>query len=94
MQTETTEEENPKKVGWVFKLCGVRYGGEGSACKGASLGLKQGLTGWRGRCLEFIFFSPPRTSLYIAVWTGMVACCCHPRVLGASSSVFVAAGSG
>ena len=57
VQTETTEEENPEKVGWVFKLCGVRYGGEGSACKGASLGLKQGLTGWRDRCLEFIVHS-------------------------------------
>ena len=61
MQTETTEKENPEKVGWVFNLCGVEDGGEGSACKGASLVL-----------------------LYIAVWTGMVACCCHPRVLGGS----------
>ena len=33
------EKENPAKVGSVFKLCGLRCGGEGSACKAASLGL-------------------------------------------------------
>ena len=34
VQTKTTEKENPEEVGWIFELCGVRYGGEGSACKG------------------------------------------------------------
>ena len=54
MQTKTTEKENPEEVGQVFKLCGVRYGGEGSACKRASLGVKQCLAGWRDHGLEFI----------------------------------------
>ena len=54
MQTKTTEKENPEEVGWIFELCGVRYGGEGSACKGASLGVKQGLAGWRDHGLELI----------------------------------------
>ena len=39
MQTKTTEMENPEEVGWVFEPCGVRDGGEGSACNGASLGV-------------------------------------------------------
>ena len=30
----------------------------------------------------------------MAVWTGVVACCCHPRVLGAFSSGSVSAGLG
>ena len=85
VQTKTTEKENPEEVGWIFELCGVRYGGEGSACKGASLGVKQtwlagGITAW--------------SSLDMAVWTGVVACCCHPRVLGAFSSGSVSAGLG
>ena len=50
----TTCREWPEQVGWVLELCGVRYGGEGSACKGASLGVKQGLAGWRDHGLEFI----------------------------------------
>ena len=54
VQTKTTEKENPEEVGWIFELCGVRYGGEGSACKGASLGVKQGLAGWRDHGLELI----------------------------------------
>ena len=54
VQTNTTEKENPEEVGWIFELCGVRYGGEGSACKGASLGVKQGLAGWRDHGLELI----------------------------------------
>jgi len=29
VQTKTTEKENPEEVGWIFELCGVRYGGEG-----------------------------------------------------------------
>ena len=34
MQTETTEEEDPKKVGRVLKLCKIRYGGEGAGGEG------------------------------------------------------------
>ena len=30
----------------------------------------------------------------MAVWTGVVACCCQPRVLGAFSSASVSAGLG
>ena len=33
-------------------------------------------------------------SLDIAMWTGVVACCCHPRVLSAFSSESVSAGLG
>ena len=54
VQTKATEKKNLEKVGWVFKFCGVRYGGDGSACKGASLGLKQGLAGWRDHGLDVI----------------------------------------
>ena len=54
VQTETTEEEDPKKMGRVLKLCRVRNGGEGTAGEGASLGLEQGLAGWGDGGLEFI----------------------------------------
>ena len=39
VQTETTEEEDPEKVGRVLELGRVGYSGESSACEGASLGL-------------------------------------------------------
>lgn len=38
-QTKTTEMENPVEVGWLFAPCGVRDGGEGSACNEASFGV-------------------------------------------------------
>ena len=54
MQTETTEEEDPKKMGRVLKPCRIRNGGEGTAGEGASLGLEQGLAGWEDGGLELI----------------------------------------
>ena len=52
VQTEAMEEE--KKMGRALELFRIKNGGEGTDGEGASLGLEQGLAGWRDGGLEFI----------------------------------------